>query len=111
VRATPARAVVAFGGLALAVATVDFGLYVTELVSGGPSQLAVAVLERIATALLLAGCSRSRTRPPTEVMVALPSATRRRHDQSRCQTRGEGTEAELHGSNLRWPTLGPTLTS
>jgi hypothetical protein len=51
---TPARAVVAFGGLALAVATVDFGLYVSELVSGGPSQLAVAVLERIATALLLA---------------------------------------------------------
>jgi hypothetical protein len=51
---TRARVVVAFGALALGVATVDFALYVSELVSGGPSQLAVAVLERVATALLLA---------------------------------------------------------
>jgi hypothetical protein len=51
---TSARAVILFGALALGVAAVDFALYVSELVSDGPSQLAVAVLERIATALLLA---------------------------------------------------------
>jgi molybdopterin-guanine dinucleotide biosynthesis protein A len=49
-----ARAVVVLGSLALGVATVDFALYVSELLSGGASQLAVSVLERIATALLLA---------------------------------------------------------
>jgi hypothetical protein len=48
-----ARAVVVFGALALAVAAVDFGLYLHELLSSGPSQLAVSVLERITTALLL----------------------------------------------------------
>ena len=49
-----ARAVIALGGLALGVAAVDFVLYVDELLSGSASQVAVAVLERIATALLLA---------------------------------------------------------
>lgn len=49
-----AHAVVVLGGLALGVAAVDFGLYVSELASDGASQLAVAVLERVATALLLA---------------------------------------------------------
>ena len=51
---TSARAVILFGALALGVATLDFALYVSELLSGGASQLAVSVLERIATALLLA---------------------------------------------------------
>jgi hypothetical protein len=51
---TSARAVILFGALALGVATVDFALYVSELLTGGGSQLAVSVLERIATALLLA---------------------------------------------------------
>jgi hypothetical protein len=48
-----ARAVVILGGLALGVAAVDFGLYVSELLSGGASQVSVAVLERVATALVL----------------------------------------------------------
>lgn len=51
---TSARAVIALGGLALGVAAVDFALYVAELVSGSASQASVSVLERIATALLLA---------------------------------------------------------
>jgi hypothetical protein len=51
---TSARAVLLFGALALGVAALDFVLYVSELLSGGASQLAVSVLERIATALLLA---------------------------------------------------------
>ena len=49
-----ARAVIALGGLALGVAAVDFALYVRELATGGASQVAVSVLERLATALLLA---------------------------------------------------------
>lgn len=49
-----ARAVLATGCLALLVAAVDFALYVAELLSGGGSQVAVSVLERIATALVLA---------------------------------------------------------
>ena len=49
-----ARAVTVLGGLALGVAAVDFALYVSELASGGASQMAVSVLERLATALLLA---------------------------------------------------------
>lgn len=49
-----ARAVILLGASALGVAAVDFALYVWELVSGGGSQLAVSVLERLATALLLA---------------------------------------------------------
>jgi hypothetical protein len=51
---TSARAVIVLGGLALLVAAVDFALYVSELVTGGASQVAVSVLERVATALLLA---------------------------------------------------------
>jgi hypothetical protein len=47
------RLVVGLGVLTLAVAGVDFALYVRELVSGGGAQLAVAVLERLATILLL----------------------------------------------------------
>jgi hypothetical protein len=49
-----ARAVIALGALALFVSAVDFALYVGELASGGASQVAVSVLERVATALLLA---------------------------------------------------------
>ncbi len=48
-----ARAVTVLGGLALCVAAADFALYVSELVSGGVSQMAVSILERLATALLL----------------------------------------------------------
>ena len=47
------RLVVALGALALAVAAVDFGLYVRELIGATAAQVAVAVLERIATLLVL----------------------------------------------------------
>jgi len=48
------RLVVGLGVVTMSVAAVDFGLYVAELLSGGPAQLAVPVLERVATILLLA---------------------------------------------------------
>jgi hypothetical protein len=45
--------VVAAGVLAMSVAAVDFALYVAEFMTGGSAQVAVPVLERIATILLL----------------------------------------------------------
>jgi len=48
-----ARFVTMVGILALGVAAADFGLYVHELVFGGPPRVAVSVLERIATLLVV----------------------------------------------------------
>jgi hypothetical protein len=48
------RLVVALGAVALCVASADFVLYVRELAMGGAAQVAVAVLERLATILVLA---------------------------------------------------------
>jgi hypothetical protein len=48
------RLVVTTGALAFGIALVDFTLYVAELVVGGPAQVAVAVLERVATLGVLA---------------------------------------------------------
>lgn len=48
------RLVTVLAVLALLVAAADFGIYVDELVTGGPPRLAVPVLERIAALLLLA---------------------------------------------------------
>lgn len=48
------RHVVSLGVLALSVAAVDFALYVIEFTSQGPAQVAVPVLERLSTILLLA---------------------------------------------------------
>jgi len=47
------RLVVGLGAVALAVASADFVLYVRELAMGGAAQVAVAVLERLATILVL----------------------------------------------------------
>ena len=47
------RLVVGLGALALAVASADFILFVRELAMGGAAQVAVAVLERLATILVL----------------------------------------------------------
>ena len=47
------RHVVALGVVTMSVAAVDFALYVAELLSGGPAQIAVPVLERVATILIL----------------------------------------------------------
>lgn len=46
--------IVFLGVVTLSVAAVDFGLYVAEFVTQGPPQLAVPVLERLSTLLLLA---------------------------------------------------------
>jgi hypothetical protein len=62
--------VVALGVVAMSVAAVDFGLYVAEFLSGGSAQVAVPVLERIATVLLLAW------------MVAVATAVHRLREQS-----------------------------
>ena len=48
------RYVVSLGVLAMSVAAVDFALYVIEFTSQGPAQVAVPVLERLSTILLLA---------------------------------------------------------
>jgi hypothetical protein len=48
------RPVVVAGALALGIASADFVLYVGELTSGGPAQVSVAVLERLATVAVLA---------------------------------------------------------
>jgi hypothetical protein len=48
------RAVVVCGVLAALLASLDFALYMTELLTAGPAQVAVAVLERLATLVLLA---------------------------------------------------------
>lgn len=48
------RVVVAIGTVAMLVAAADFTLYLREVLSGGPAQVAVAVLERLATVLVLA---------------------------------------------------------
>ena len=48
------RLVVALGAVALGIAAADFLLYVRELTMGGPAQVAVAVLERLATLCILA---------------------------------------------------------
>jgi hypothetical protein len=48
------RLVVALGAVALGIASADFVLYVRELTMGGPAQVAVAVLERLATLFVLA---------------------------------------------------------
>lgn len=48
------RHVVSLGVLALSAAAVDFALYVIEFASQGPAQVAVPVLERVSTILLLA---------------------------------------------------------
>lgn len=54
-RARPSASLVTtFGVLAVLVATAAFGIYVHELLSGGPPRMAVSVLERIAALLLLA---------------------------------------------------------
>ena len=47
------RLIVVLGTLALGFGAADFGLYVRELALGGPAQVAVAVLERLATILVL----------------------------------------------------------
>ena len=47
------RYVASLGVTTMSVAAVDFVLYATELASQGPAQLAVSVLERLATILLL----------------------------------------------------------
>ncbi|HSO38252.1 MAG TPA: hypothetical protein VLT33_37245 [Labilithrix sp.] len=48
------RHVVSLGVITMSVAAVDFALYVVEFASQGPAQLAVPVLERLATLLVLA---------------------------------------------------------
>jgi hypothetical protein len=45
--------VVALGVVSMSVAAVDLALYLLEFLSGGPAQLAVPILERVATFLLL----------------------------------------------------------
>lgn len=52
--ARAARHIVSLGVITMAVAAVDFALYVVELASQGAAQLAVPVLERLTTILLLA---------------------------------------------------------
>lgn len=62
--------VVALGVVSLCVAAVDFALYVAEFLSHGPAQVAVPVLERVATILVLTW------------MIAVAHALRRLHVQS-----------------------------
>jgi hypothetical protein len=57
------RFVAALGLLATLSAAAGFGLYVRELVFGGPAQVAVAVLERVATVLLVAWMLAVAARP------------------------------------------------